>query len=110
MFSLTIVSPTYHVIDSTPKSIVATCGVMKRGCTTPRPAGIAPERAIDSVVRAVGRIVVCVDAAADVSTAMISRLSNVPPSTSVPRIASASSWSESFSVPAKAIAAVATRT
>ena len=36
--------------------------------------GIAFARAIDSEVRAVGRIVVCVDAAADVSTAMISEL------------------------------------
>ena len=67
-------------------------------------------RAIDSEVRAVGRIVVCVDAAAEVSTAMISRLSNVPPRTSVPRIDSASSLSASASVPAKATAAVATRT
>ena len=33
-------------------------------------------RAIDSDVRAVGRIVVCVDADADVSTAMISSLSS----------------------------------
>ena len=31
-------------------------------------------RAIESVVRAVGRIVVCVEAAAEVSTAMISDL------------------------------------
>ena len=33
--------------------------------------------AIDSVVRAVGRIVVCVEADAEVSTAMISSLSSV---------------------------------
>ena len=33
-------------------------------------------RAIDSVVRAVGRIVVCVEAEAEVSTAMISSLSS----------------------------------
>ena len=37
--------------------------------------------AIESVVRAVGRIVVCVEAEAEVSTAMISSLSSVPPST-----------------------------
>ena len=39
-------------------------------------------RAIESVVRAVGRIVVCVDADADVSTAMISSLSHGEPKTS----------------------------
>ena len=44
--------------------------------------GIAPARAIDSVVRAVGRIVVCVEAAAEVSTAMIRILSSGEPNTS----------------------------
>ena len=43
--------------------------------------GIAFQRAIDSVVRAVGRIVVCVEAEAEVSTAMISSLSHGEPKT-----------------------------
>ena len=50
----------------------------------PSDSGIAPARAIDSDVRAVGRIVVCVDAAAEVSTAMISSLSSGEPRTAVP--------------------------
>ena len=74
MFSLTIVSPTYQAIDSAPMRIVETCGVRYRGWMRPSDSGIALARAIDSDVRAVGRIVVCVDAAADVSTAMITIL------------------------------------
>ena len=53
---------------------------------------MAPQRAIDSVVRAVGRIVVCVEADADVSTAMISSLSSGEPSTLPPSALSTSSW------------------
>ena len=83
MFSLTIVSPTYQTIDRTPIRIVETCGVWKRGWTRAERPGIAPARAIDSVVRAVGRIVVWVDAAAEVSTAMIRSLSSGEPKTSV---------------------------
>ena len=52
--------------------------------------GAAPLAAIESVVRVVGRMVVCVDAAADVNTAMISSLSSGEPSTSVPSRPSAS--------------------
>ena len=48
---------------------------MNRGWTRPNAWGIASQRAIDSVVRAVGRIVVWVDADAEVSTQMISSLS-----------------------------------
>ena len=51
---------------------------------SPSARGIACERAIDRLVRAVGRIVVCVDAAADVSTAMIRILSSGSPNTSLP--------------------------
>ena len=40
---------------------------------------------MDSDVRAVGRIVVCVDAAAEVSTAMMRILSSGEPNTSLPR-------------------------
>ncbi len=43
----------------------------KRGWTRPNADGIAFHRAIDSVVRAVGRIVVWVDAEAEVRTVMI---------------------------------------
>ena len=68
--------------------------------------GIARARAIDSDVRAVGRIVVWVDAAADVSTAMIRILSSGLPNTSLPRTLSTSSaLSMSSCGPAKACAA-----
>ena len=50
----------------------------------PKIDGIDFQRAIDSVVRAVGRIVVWVDADADVSTAMINSLSQGEPNTWVP--------------------------
>ena len=69
------------------------CGVRKRGWTLPRLSGIACARAIESVVRAVGRIVVWVEAAAEVSTAMIRSLSSGEPNTSVPRWLSTSSGS-----------------
>jgi hypothetical protein len=91
MFSLTIVSPTYQTIDRTPMRIVDTCGVRKRGCTWPSDSGIAPARAIDRLVRAVGRIVVWVDAAAEVSTAMMRILSSGEPNTCVPSTLSTSS-------------------
>ena len=65
--------------------IVETCGVRKRGWMRPSDSGIARARAIDSDVRAVGRIVVCVEAAAEVSTAMISSLSSGEPRTVVCR-------------------------
>ena len=68
------------------------CGVRKRGWTFPRLFGIAFARAIESVVRAVGRIVVWVEAAAEVSTAMIRILSSGEPKTSVPSELSTSSW------------------
>ena len=46
--------------------------------------GIAPHFAIDSVVRAVGRIVVCVEAAAEVRTATIRNFTPTEPSTPLP--------------------------
>ena len=77
----------------------------------PNTFGIAPHRAIDSVVRAVGRIVVCVDADADVSTAMISSLSHGEPNTFVPSTLSTSfEFFSSVAVPANACAAVETTT
>ncbi len=57
---------------------------------TERP-GAAFARAIDSAVREVGRIVVCVDAAAEVSTATITSL----PSVLEPKTSPASSPSTS---------------
>ena len=79
---------------------------------TPSDAGSAFARAIDSDVRAVGRIVVCVEAAAEVSTAMITILSSGLPSTSAPSSPSASPDSSLAiaSGPAKATAAAETST
>ena len=61
-------------------TIVDTCGVWKRGCTRPKASGNAPWRAIDSMVREAGRIVVCVDESADVMIAMTTSLSSGEPS------------------------------
>src|SRR6478672_13193636 len=80
-FWLSSLTAMYQMIDTTPIEIVDTVGVWKRGLTLPKAFGNAPHRAIDRLVRAVGRIVVCVDADADVSTAMISSLSSGEPST-----------------------------
>ena len=66
-------------------------------------AGIAPARAIESVVREAGRIVVWVEASADVSTAITTIRSSGEPSTSSPsveKIASSSSNSAIRSRPA----------
>jgi hypothetical protein len=72
----------------------------------PNRLGAAPLKAIDSEVWAVGRMVVWVDAAAEVSTAITSSLSSGEPSTAVPSKASTSSeFSTSVSGPAKAWAA-----
>ena len=62
-----------------PIQMVDTDGVRYRGCTLANTLGSALKAPIDSVVRAVGRIVVWVDAAADVSTEMISRISMIRP-------------------------------
>ena len=87
MSSLNVVSPTYQTTDSTPITIVEMWGVWKRSWTRAKVVGIALRAAIASEVRAVGRIVVCVDAAADVSTAMIRILSSGVPNTSAPEAA-----------------------
>jgi hypothetical protein len=67
----------------------------------PKTFGNAPQRAIERLVRAVGRIVVCVEAAAELSTAMIRILSSGEPKTSLPRTLSTSSAlsTSSFSPP-----------
>ncbi len=75
---------TVQTIDRPPISRVEKVGVRKRGWTRPKAAGIAFQRAIDRVVRAVGRIVVWVEAEAEVSTQMISSLSSPDPNTPLP--------------------------
>ena len=84
---------------------------MKRGWTRPNTSGSAFHRAIDRVVRAVGRIVVWVDAEAEVRTAMISSLSQGEPNTFVPSTLSTSLWLfDSSPVPPYACAAADTIT
>src|SRR5215472_16918970 len=75
--------------------MVDTVGVRYRGWIFANEDGIALYTAIDSVVRAVGRIVVCVEAAAEDSTISSSRwLRNEPkpdvPNTALPWIDSTS--------------------
>src|ERR671934_590960 len=70
-----------HTTETAPMTMVDTVGVWKRELTRPNGSGIARQRAIDSVVRAVGRIVVCVEAAAELSTAMMRILSSGDPKT-----------------------------
>ncbi len=73
--------------------------------------GIAPCAAIERLVREVGRIVVCVEADAEVSTAMISSLSQGEPRTSVPSALSTSSALSTRNCgPWKACAAIETIT
>src|SRR3954471_17437263 len=91
-FWLTRLTPMNQTIDAAPMTIVDVVGVLKRGLTVPNVLGIAPQRAIDSDVRAVGRIVVCVEAAAELRTAMIRILSSGEPNTCVPSALSTSSW------------------
>ena len=100
-FWLSSLTAMYQTIETTPIEIVDTVGVWKRGLTSPKTLGSAPQRAIDRLVRAVGRIVVCVDAAAEVSTAMIRSLSSGEPKTWLPSTLSTSSAlsTSSFSPP-----------
>ncbi len=72
---------TKHAIETIAIQIVDTLGVRKRGWIFANCFGIAPCADIDSVARVVGKIVVCVDADAEVSTAMISSLSRCHGST-----------------------------
>ncbi len=90
-----------QISDTAPITIVETSGVRYRGWIRPKILGIEPKRAIDSVVLAVGRMVVCVDAEAEVSTAMIRILSSGDPRTGPPRALSTSSpWCFRNVVPA----------
>ena len=72
-------------------SVLILVGIYVIVATAASAAGAALARAIESAVRDVGRIVVCVDAAADVSTAMMRILSSGEPKTSLPRTESTSS-------------------
>src|SRR5438445_10857948 len=66
-------------------TIVDTVGVRYRGCIFAKTFGIARYAAIESVVRAVGRIVVWVDAAAEDSTISSSRWVRNEPKPDVPK-------------------------
>ena len=61
-------------------------GVRKRRWILPKASGMALNTAMDSVVRAVGRMVVCVEAAAELSTMSRSRWDRKLPSPDVPKI------------------------
>src|SRR6476620_1250418 len=101
MFSLMIVRPTYQMIESAPIQSVDVLGVRLRGWMVPNIEGAAFTRAIDRDVRAVGRIVVWVDAAADVRTAITRIMFQGVPNTWVPSRFSTSSWSSSCAGPPK---------
>ena len=72
-------------METAPIATVETVGVRNRLCTRPKADGIALYVAIDSVVRAVGRMVVCVDAAAELSTMSRSRCDMNHPIPDVPK-------------------------
>src|SRR5689334_10328795 len=74
-----------------PIAQVENVGVWYRGCTSPKTLGSALYAAIDSVVRAVGRIVVWVDAAADERIARNSSLAPQLPRDDSPMPVSGSS-------------------
>ena len=95
-----------------PIQIVALVGVWNVGWTLAHIAGMAPFAPIESAVRAVGRIVVWVDAAAEVRTAMIRILSSGEPRTSLAMSAkmSLSPAAASRSTPAQAWTAIVTIT
>src|SRR3954447_26013660 len=92
MLVLTWMMKIVQISEIAPIVSVETPGVRWRGWIRPKAFGIAPNLAIESVVRAVGRIVVCVDADADVSTAMMSSLSKGEPKTLSPRALRMSLW------------------
>ena len=76
---------TVQMIETAPIARVETSGVWNFTCVRPKIFGIAPHAAIEIVVRAVGRIVVCVDAEADVRTEKSSSFCRIPlPKTTVP--------------------------
>src|SRR5262245_14542606 len=97
--------------ETAPIARVDTSGVRCLGWIRPKIRGIESKRAIDSVVRAVGRIVVWVEAEAEVRTAMIRILSSGDPSTSPQRaLRTSSALCLRKTVPAYAWAETATTT
>src|SRR6202453_742997 len=75
------------MIEMTPITIVETVGVRYLGWILANDFGMALYVAIDSVVRAVGRIVVWVEAEAEVSTIRISRRTKEGPMPAPPKMA-----------------------
>src|SRR5674476_117006 len=98
MFWLTMVRPTYQAIEMTPKMMVLRSGVLYFLLTFAKTRGMAPCTDMLRAVRVSGRIVVRVEATAEVSTAMMRNLSSVLPRTMVPKEAKMSS--EFFASPA----------
>ena len=84
-------SVTKQAIEITHIQIVETPGERYCRLIWAKCFGNAPCAAIDSACRVAGRIVVWVDADADVRTAMISSLSSGEPRTPLPRALSTSS-------------------
>src|SRR3954454_437013 len=110
-FWLSWLTATYQTADTAPIEIVETVGVCHLGLTAPNTFGSAPQRAIERLVRAVGRIVVCVEAGAELSTAMISSLSSGDGNTWEPTtLRTSSALSTSSFSPAYACAANDTTT
>src|SRR5450631_1470855 len=77
----------YSRIETPPIASVDTVGVRNLGWIFENDFGIALYAAIASVVRAVGRIVVWVEAAADESTIRVSSLVNTKPKPCAPKTA-----------------------
>src|ERR1700678_52533 len=73
-------------MEMAPMSTVDTVGVRWRGCILANALGIALYTDIERVVRAVGRIVVWVDAAAELSTISSRRWYMNEPKPEVPKI------------------------
>src|ERR1700683_1106296 len=73
-------------MEMPPMVRVDTVGVRYRRWILPKASGMALNTAMDSVVRAVGRMVVWVEAAAELSTISSSRWDRKLPSPDVPKI------------------------
>src|SRR5579872_4080118 len=94
----------YRMIEVAPITTVDTVGVRYLGWILANASGSARYAAIDSVVRAVGKNVVWVEAAAELSTMRISSRDRDVPSAEVPKIAppvadSTSNWCAGFISP-----------
>src|ERR1700730_12234712 len=89
--SLRIWRVVYQTMEKIPKNQVALAGDRNLGWTSPNHRGAARCAAMESSLRAAGRMVVCVDAAADDNTAMMRNLSNGDARTRLPVALSTSS-------------------